>query len=498
MRYESNDSFKVPNIDLLEEKSPETETVGEEELKLISSRIEHILARYRIKASIVSAIQGPVVTVFRIYLDVMGHKRIANIAKDLASDLEKRAIRVTEDINTTGCIELEIPNEVRRAIALREIIGSRAFQDSPSELTLALGLSGTGQPVVTDLAKAPHILVAGSAGSGKTVSLHSMILSLLFQCSPEDLRLVLIDPKNMEFGAYEAIPHLLTPVVTDAMKAAHALQWCVHELERRYALMKKLGVKNIKAFNEKIEEADELRDSVLNPFSLNSANPEALKRLPYIVIIIDELADLLLMQSKQVEPSILRLTQKGRAAGIHMIVATQRANNDVLSPVIKVNCPTRISFKVENRYDSVAILGESGAEDLLGCGDMLFSRSGFSLERVEGANVTNKEIKKVADFLKAQDKPDYVEGVSEPLEDGELCVLVKKPGSTAEYDSLFEKACYLVLTENRCSISFIQQKLGVGYNRAAKIVEQLEREKIVSAPSPTHQRTVFGRFSQQG
>ncbi len=487
-------NFQKPNTDLLEEIPDDMPTVGEEELNITGARIEHILANFKIKASVLSAIPGPVITLFRVRPgDGVRGSKITQIAKDLARGLGQPTLRVVENINEIDCIGLEVPNAVSRVISLREIIGSYAFAESKSKLTLALGLSITGEPVVMDLAKAPHLLVAGSTGSGKSVGINAMILSMLFKSTPEDLRLVLIDPKMVEFAPYEDIPHLLTPVVTDMMKAAHALQWCVNEMERRYNLMRKVGVKNIVAFHQKIEQAEARGGFIPNPLSATPENPEPLKRMPYIVVIVDELADLLLMYGKQVEPPILRLTQKGRAAGLHLILATQRPSNDIVTPVIKTNCPTRISFKVANRYDSATILGDSGAEDLLGRGDMFLMRSGTPLTRVHGANVTDEEIKQVTDFLKEQGAPDYVEGVTEVPEKDEPDEPAKGPSPNSEYDSLYDKACQIVLTEKKCSISYLQRRLGIGYNRAANIVEKMESEQLVSAPTATGKREVLGR-----
>ncbi len=487
-------SFQKPSVELLDELSEEVPTVSEEALNNIGLRIEHILATYKIKVSVLSAIPGPVITLFRVKPDEgVRSNRITQIAKDLARGLGQSTLRVVYNIYEIGCIGLEVPNTVSRVISLREIIGSPVFAESKSKLTLALGLSITGEPVVMDLAKAPHLLVAGSTGSGKTVGLHTMILSMLFKCTPEDLRLVLIDPKMMEFAPYENIPHLLTPVLTDMRKAAHALHWCANEMERRYNLMRKVGVRNITAFNQKVEQAGAGRSFIPDPMSLTSENPEPLKRMPYIVVIIDELADLYLMCSKQVEPLILRLTQKGRAAGLHVILATQRPINDIVTPIIKTNCPTRISFKVANRYDSATILGESGAEDLLGRGDMFLMRSGTPLTRVHGSNVTDEEIKQVTDFLKEQGAPDYVEGVTEAPKEDEPDEPAKGPSPKSEYGSLYDKACQIVINEKKCSISYLQRRLGIGYNRAANIVEQMERDGLVSAPSPTCPREVFDR-----
>lgn len=492
-------NFQKPNTDLLEEVPDDVPTVGEEELNIIGTRIEHILDTYKIKATVLSALPGPVITLFRVRPgDGVRSNKITQIAKDLARGLGQPTLRVVENINEIDCIGLEVPNAVSRVISLKEIIGSYAFEESKSKLTLALGLSITGEPVVMDLAKAPHLLVAGSTGSGKSVGINAMILSMLFKSTPEDLRLVLIDPKMVEFAPYEDIPHLLTPVVTDMMKAAHALQWCVNEMERRYNLMRKVGVKNIVAFHQKIEQAEARGSFIPNPQSLTPENPEPLKRMPYIVVIVDELADLLLMHGKQVEPPILRLTQKGRAAGLHLILATQRPSNDIVTPVIKTNCPTRISFKVANRYDSATILGESGAEELLGRGDMFLMRSGTQLTRVHGANVTDEEIKEVTDFLKEQGAPDYEEGVTEPLEEEEPDEPVKSPSPNSEYDSLYDRACQIVLTEKKCSISYLQRRLGIGYNRAANIVEQMEREQLVSPPTATGKREVLGRSPEPG
>lgn len=486
------ESYQKSDLSLLKASSDNLSMVGDEAQAILGMRIEHILETYRIRARVISALAGPIVTSFQVRLGEGVHiKKIVQFAKDLARELGVPTVRIDENTDSIGCIGLEVPNAVQPVIPLRQIIGASAFTESKSKLALALGLSIKGEPVVIDLAKAPHLLVAGSPGSGKTVGLHSMILSLLLKCSPQDLKLVLIDPKMKEFAPYEDIPHLLIPVLTDTMKATRALLWCVNEMERRYSLMRKVGVKNIAAFNQKIEQAEATGSFIQNPMSLTAENPEPLKRMPYIVVMVDELADLLLMHGKHIEPAILRLTQKGRAAGLHLILATQRPSNDIVTPLIKANCPTRISFKVENRYGSTTILGESGAEDLLGRGDMFLMRSGHPLTRVHGANVTDDEIKEATDFLKEQGVPDYEEGGTEPIEEEEP-EPVKCPGPNSEYDSLYDRDCQIVLTEKKCSISYLQRLLGIGYNRAAGIVEQMEKEGLVSGPTPTDKREVFG------
>jgi S-DNA-T family DNA segregation ATPase FtsK/SpoIIIE len=490
--------FHLPEAQLLDEPPYDRPQVTQEELQSVSSRIEYILGNYRIKAKVVSAMPGPVITQFKVQPgEGVSGRRFVSVAKDLARGLGQPSLRVVENLREADCIGLEVPNGVAQTIYLKEIIGSRTFASSPSKLTLALGKGISGEPVITNLAKAPHLLVAGTTGSGKSIGINAMILSMLYKSRPDELRLILVDPKEVEFAPYENIPHLLTPVVTDMMKAVHALDWCVKEMDRRYNLMKRVGVKTFDAFNEKIEEERAKGLFLPNPLSLTPENPEPLEKFYYIVIIIDELADLLLVHGKQVEPKIMRLTQKARAAGMHMILATQRPSTDIVTPIIKTNCPTRISFQVSNRYDSATILGDAGAEDLLGRGDMFFMQAGQPLQRVHGAYVDDKEIKRVTDYLRSQAEPNFVDGVTEPTEEEELAEALATPSpSGGEGDSFYDQAVSIVLTERKCSISYLQRRLGVGYNRAANLVEAMEKAGIVSSPTATGKREVLAPSSQ--
>lgn len=496
-KIEPAKEFVLPGTTLLDEPPYDRPQVSQEELRLIGERIEHVLANYRIEAKVISAMPGPVVTQYKVKPgEGVPGRRFVAVAKDLARGLGQPSLRVVENLREADCIGLEVPNGNSQTIFLKEIIGSPIFKESASKLTLALGKSIGGEPVVANLAKAPHLLVAGTTGSGKSVGINAMILSMLYKCKPDELKLILVDPKEVEFAPYDGIPHLLTPVITDMMKAVHALDWCVREMDRRYGLMKRVGVKNFDSFNEKIRNEEEKGGFIPNPLSLTPENPEPLKKLPYIIIIIDELADLLLTNGKQVEPRIMRLTQKARAAGMHMILATQRPSTDIVTPIIKTNCPTRISFQVSNRYDSQTILGDAGAEDLLGRGDMFFMRSGHPLDRVHGANVNDHEIARVTEFLKSQAEPEYVDGVTEEVvpEGGEEAPAGAPSGG--EKDVFYDQAVNIVLTERKCSISYLQRRLGIGYNRAANLVETMEAAGLVSAPTSTGKREVLAPSSQ--
>lgn len=490
--------FVLPGVTLLDEPPYDRPQVSQEELRLVGERIEHVLSNYRIEAKVISAMPGPVVTQYKVKPgEGVPGRRFVAVAKDLARGLGQPSLRVVENLREADCIGLEVPNGNSQTIFLKEIIASPIFKESTSKLTLALGKSIGGEPVVANLAKAPHLLVAGTTGSGKSVGINAMILSMLYKCKPDELKLILVDPKEVEFAPYDGIPHLLTPVITDMMKAVHALDWCVREMDRRYGLMKRVGVKNFDSFNEKIRNEEANGGFIPNPLSLTPENPEPLKKLPYIIIIIDELADLLLTNGKQVEPRIMRLTQKARAAGMHMILATQRPSTDIVTPIIKTNCPTRISFQVSNRYDSQTILGDAGAEDLLGRGDMFFMRSGHPLDRVHGANVNDHEIARVTEFLRSQAEPEYVDGVTEeavPEGGGEEGVAGTPSGG--EKDVFYDQAVNIVLTERKCSISYLQRRLGIGYNRAANLVETMEAAGLVSAPTSTGKREVLAPSSQ--
>lgn len=492
---EQKEDFELPNVNLLDVPPYDRPQISEEEVNFTSERIEHILSTYKIKAKVLSAMRGPVITRFKVQPGVgVQSSRFVKLSKDLARGLGQPSIRVIENLREVDCLGLEVPNPpgTVQMIYLSEIIGSNTFKLGRSRLTLALGKNVQGDPVTIDLGKAPHLLVAGTTGSGKSVGINAMILSMIYKNTPDELKLILIDPKEVEFAPYENIPHLLTPVITDMIQAAHALDWAVREMDKRYKLMKAVGVRNFDSFNEKLDKAKEEGTAIFNPFSLTPDCPEPLKKMHYIVIIIDELADLLMTNGKQVEGSIMRLTQKARAAGMHLILATQRPSTDIVTPIIKTNCPSRISFQVSNRYDSQTILGEPGAEELLGRGDMFYMNPSTPLQRVHGANVTDHEIEAVTNFVKAQREPEYVDGVTDAPETEELPeeeIQARPPGG--EGDPFYDQAVQIVLDDGKASISYLQRKLGVGYNRAAKLIEAMEDAGIVSKPTSTGKRSIL-------
>ncbi|MDE2160811.1 MAG: DNA translocase FtsK, partial [Burkholderiales bacterium] len=405
------------------------------------------------------------------------------------------SIRVVEVIPGKNYMALELPNARRQTIKLSEILGSEVYNDSASMLTMGLGKDIVGKPVVADLAKMPHCLVAGTTGSGKSVGINAMILSLLYKAEARDVRLILIDPKMLEMSVYEGIPHLLAPVVTDMKQAANALNWCVGEMERRYKLMSKLGVRNLAGYNKKIDEAAERGARLPNPFSLTPQAPEPLERLPHVVVVIDELADLMMVVGKKIEELIARLAQKARAAGIHLILATQRPSVDVITGLIKANIPTRLSFQVSSKIDSRTILDQMGAEALLGQGDMLYLAPGTGLPvRVHGAFVSDEEVHRVVEYLRTQGEPNYIEGILEggvldadaPAADGAAA-----GGGGGEADALYDQAVEVVLQHRRASISLVQRHLRIGYNRAARLLEQMEQSGLVSAMGHNGNRDII-------
>ncbi|MDP3619394.1 MAG: DNA translocase FtsK, partial [Ramlibacter sp.] len=418
--------------------------------------------------------------------------QVVNLAKDLARSLSLVSIRVIETIPGKNYMALELPNAKRQSIRLSEILGSQVYNEAKSMLTMGLGKDIIGNPVVADLARMPHVLVAGTTGSGKSVGINSMILSLLYKAEARDVRLLMIDPKMLEMSVYEGIPHLLAPVVTDMRQAAHGLNWCVGEMERRYKLMSKMGVRNLAGYNVKIDEAKAKEQFIYNPFSLTPDSPEPLERLPHIVVVIDELADLMMVVGKKIEELIARLAQKARAAGIHLILATQRPSVDVITGLIKANIPTRISFQVSSKIDSRTILDQMGAEALLGMGDMLYMPSGTGFPiRVHGAFVSDEEVHRVVAYLKAQGgEPNYIEGVLEGGtvdEDGEG----GDGASGGEKDPMYDQAVEVVLKNRKASISLVQRHLKIGYNRAARLVEDMEKAGLVSAMSGSGQREIL-------
>ena len=483
----------LPPLSLLDDAPVTQETVSIEILEFTSRLIEKKLSDFGVEAKVIAAYPGPVITRYEIE-PAMGVKgsQIVGLARDLARSLSLTSIRVVETIPGKNYMGLELPNPKRQIVRLTEILGSKIYNDSASSLTIALGKDIAGHPVVADLAKMPHLLVAGTTGSGKSVGINATILSLLYKSDPHDVRMILIDPKMLEMSVYEGIPHLLAPVVTDMRQAAHALNWAVAEMERRYKLMSKLGVRNLAGYNTKIAEAEKREELIPNPFSLTPDAPEPLDKLPTIVIIIDELADLMMVVGKKVEELIARIAQKARAAGLHLILATQRPSVDVITGLIKANIPTRIAFQVSSKIDSRTILDQMGAEALLGMGDMLYMPPGTGLPvRVHGAFVSDEEVHRVVKHLKAQGAPNYVEGILEGgvLEEGADGMPAAEGGGEA--DALYDQAVAIVLKNRRASISLVQRHLRIGYNRAARLLEQMESSGVVSTMQSNGNREIL-------
>ncbi len=491
--HEMPDS-NLPPLSLLDEAPPVQETVSIETLEFTSRLIEKKLSDFGVDAKVVAAYPGPVVTRYEIEpaTGVKG-SQIVGLARDLARSLSLTSIRVVETIPGKNYMALELPNPKRQIVRLTEILGSKVYNDGVSSLTIALGKDIAGKPVVADLAKMPHLLVAGTTGSGKSVGINATILSLLYKSDPLDVRLILIDPKMLEMSVYEGIPHLLAPVVTDMRQAGHALNWAVNEMERRYKLMSKLGVRNLAGYNTKIADAHKRQEHIANPFSLTPDSPEPLEKLPTIVIIIDELADLMMVVGKKVEELIARIAQKARAAGLHLILATQRPSVDVITGLIKANIPTRIAFQVSSKIDSRTILDQMGAEALLGMGDMLYMPPGTGLPmRVHGAFVSDEEVHRVVKYLKAQGEANYIDGILEggvSSEGGADGAVVGEPGGEA--DALYDQAVAIVLKNRRASISLVQRHLRIGYNRAARLLEQMELSGVVSIMQSNGNREIL-------
>jgi DNA segregation ATPase FtsK/SpoIIIE, S-DNA-T family len=486
---------KLPQIDLLDKPPARVETVTPESLEMTSRLIEKKLSDFGVEVRVVAAQPGPVITRYEIEpaTGVKG-SQVVNLAKDLARSLSLVSIRVVETIPGKNLMALELPNAKRQTIRLAEILGSQVYNDAGSMLTMALGKDIIGAPVVADLGKMPHCLVAGTTGSGKSVGINGMILSLLYKAEPRDVRLIMIDPKMLEMSVYEGIGHLLCPVVTDMKQASNALNWCVGEMERRYKLMSKLGVRNLAGYNKKIDDAKGRGEPLPNPFSLTPEEPEPLERLPFIVVVIDELADLMMVVGKKVEELIARLAQKARAAGIHLILATQRPSVDVITGLIKANIPTRLSFQVSSKIDSRTILDQMGAEALLGMGDMLYMASGTGLPvRVHGAFVSDDEVHRVVEALKMQGPPNYIEGLLEGgTLDGEGGEAPEGgSGSGTESDPMYDQAVAIVLQHRKASISLVQRHLRIGYNRAARLLEQMEQSGLVSTMSTNGNREIL-------
>ncbi len=491
---------ELPHLSLLDEPRPSEEGYSTSALEAMSRLVELKLQDFNIEVAVVAVHPGPVITRFELDLGIgVKVSQVTNLAKDIARALSAISVRVVEVIPGKSVIGLEIPNEHRQIISLSEILSSTEYDSSSSPLTLALGKDISGQPTVVDLARMPHLLVAGTTGSGKSVAINAMILSLLYKTLPKDVRLIMIDPKMLELSVYEGIPHLLTPVVTDMKEAANALRWCVGEMERRYRLMAALGVRNIANYNRKVKEAEDNGNPIPDPLFrpedvMDGTEPPMLQLLPYIVIIIDELADMMMVVGKKVEELIARLAQKARAAGVHLILATQRPSVDVITGLIKANIPTRIAFQVSSKVDSRTILDQMGAEQLLGHGDMLYMAPGTSVPvRVHGAFVTDQEVHRVAGHLKGKSEPDYM---TEILEVSSEPVPGLKPEAgvgdeDTEADPLYDQAVAIVTETRRASISGVQRRLKIGYNRAARMIEQMENTGIVGPPQTNGSREVL-------
>jgi DNA segregation ATPase FtsK/SpoIIIE, S-DNA-T family len=497
---------ELPPLSLLDEPKQQVKGYSEEALEALSRQVELKLKDFRIDAQVVGVYPGPVITRFEMQ-PAPGIKgsQISTLDKDIARGLSVPSVRVVDVIPGKSVIGLEIPNAYREMVYLSEILRSDKYDTTKSPLALALGKDIGGRPTVVDLAKMPHLLVAGTTGSGKSVALNAMVLSLLYKASAADVRMIMIDPKMLELSVYQGIPHLLAPVVTDMKEAANALRWCVAEMERRYKVMAAVGVRNLAGFNKKVKEADDAGQPLLDPlFRPDASQPELtaqpLQELPYVVVIIDEFADMMMIVGKKVEELIARLAQKARAAGVHLILATQRPSVDVITGLIKANIPTRIAFQVSSKIDSRTILDQSGAETLLGHGDMLYLPAGTATpERVHGAFVDDHEVHKVVEWLKTQGSPEYIEGVLEevqPLGNGKVIGEYGLPEDAGaeggeDYDELYDQAVRIVTESRRASISGVQRRLKIGYNRAARLIEVMEQQGIVTPPETNGNRTVL-------
>lgn len=491
--FEGMPDTPLPPLHLLDEAKGEIEVQSPETLEFTSRLIERKLMDFGIEVKVLTALPGPVITRYELE-PAPGVKgsQVTNLVKDLARALSVVSVRVVETIPGKTCMGLEIPNPKRQIVFLSEILGSQVYHDMHSPLAIALGKDIAGKPVVADLAKMPHVLVAGTTGSGKSVAINAMILSLVYKAEPSQVRLILVDPKMLELSVYEGIPHLLAPVVTDMRQAASALNWCVAEMERRYKLMSVMGVRNLAGYNQKIRDAEKSGTKIPHPFSLTPESPEPLEEMPTIVVVIDELADLMMVVGKKVEELIARLAQKARACGIHLVLATQRPSVDVITGLIKANIPTRVAFQVSSKIDSRTILDQMGAEALLGQGDMLYQPPGTSNpQRIHGAFVSDQEVHRVVDYLKTLGEPNYIEGIltGESEENGENGFTSGESGGEA--DPLYDEAVAIVLKTRRASISSVQRQLRIGYNRAARLIEDMERAGLVSAMQSNGNREVL-------
>jgi len=489
----------LPPISLLDPADSVIERPSADVLEFTSRLIERKLMDFNVLVKVVAAYPGPVITRYEIEpaVGVKG-STVVNLARDLARALSVTSIRIVETIPGTSHMGLELPNPKREIVRLSEILGSTVYGDMVSKLSIVMGKDIAGRPVVADLAKMPHVLVAGTTGSGKSVAINAIILSLVYKATANEVRLILIDPKMLELSIYEGIPHLLAPVVTDMRYAGHALNWCVAEMDRRYKLMSAVGVRNLAGYNTKVKEAKDKGTPLPHPFSLTPDAPEPLEPLPLIVVVIDELADLMMVVGKKVEELIARLAQKARASGIHLVLATQRPSVDVITGLIKANVPTRISFQVSSKIDSRTILDQQGAEALLGQGDMLYLPPGSGMpQRVHGAFVSDAEVHRVVEALKKQGEPQYIEGIFDSPDESTTDGAGGVNGATGsgaaggEADPLYDQAVTIVLQNKRASISLVQRHLRIGYNRAARLLEDMEKAGLVSQMQSNGNREIL-------
>ena len=486
-------TYCLPNLSILKYPKKQTINIDTQQLHATAQHIETKLAEFGISVEVVSATAGPVITRYEIE-PAKGIKgsQIVNLAKDLARSLAVQHVRVVETIEGKHTMGIELPNEQRQYVSLQEIFTSDVFTQASSKLTLALGKDIAGSPVVGDLAKMPHLLVGGMTDSGKSVGIHAMIMSMLYKATPDEVRFIMIDPKMLELSVYQGIAHLLCPVVTDMKEAGNALNWCVAEMEKRYRLLSHVGVRNLASYNEKIQFAQNSGKPIPNPFSQNPDEPEPLEKLAQIVVIIDELADLMMTEKKAVETQIARLAQKARAAGIHMIIATQRPSVDVITGLIKANIPTRIAFTVQSRIDSRTILDQMGAESLLKYGDLLFLQPGSAEPiRLQGAFVSEEEVHRVVTFIKSQSPSHYIDGILSGEATSKTHQIIHPESNNNHDDELFDQAVQFVLSTRKTSISSLQRQLRIGYNRAANLMQALEDEGIVSTASVDGKRQIL-------
>ena len=480
----------IPPLELLDTPAISATLQSAESLEFVSRLIEQKLIDFGITVKVLTALPGPVITRYE-FEPIAGVKgsQILNLAKDLARALSVPSVRVVEIIPGKTCMGLEIPNTKRQIVYLSEIMSSAAYENLHSALTISLGKDIAGNPVVADLAKMPHVLIAGTTGSGKSVAINALILSLLYKADASKVRLIMIDPKMLELSVYDRIPHLLAPVVTDMKQATHALSWCVAEMERRYKIMSMLGVRNLASFNQKISDAAKHGETINNPLSLTPDNPEPLEELPFIVVVVDELADLMMVMGKKIEELIARLTQKARASGIHLVLATQRPSVDVITGLIKANIPTRIAFQVSSKIDSRTILDQMGAEALLGQGDMLYLPPGSGYpQRIHGAFVSDQEVHRVVDYVRTQGTANYVQDI---FNDNTEKATDDTSSHGDESDPLYDEAVAIVLKTRRPSVSLVQRHLRIGYNRAARLLEEMEKSGLVSAMQSNGNREIL-------